>query len=244
MTAGLVSNPSRIGRFAMPNSTPLRHIASVSLLVLAVVAATPLVGCGGPRPIHVSRAEGDFHYEWGRYEEAAPAYLEIIDRYPGDWEAEYRYGMCLVNLGRQKEARTHIETAAARNPDSQEVAFALADVYAKLNERGRLVQLLRSRATERNEVESWLKLAELGRQLNDLDLEDMAITAALQVKGDSQWKAYVRASQMAEAADRPEDAVRRIRQAYFLNPHSPIVINRLEVLGIPRGPDTALPAGL
>lgn len=222
---------------------PVRSLLRVAL-PLVVLAATTLVGCGGSRAIHVARAEGDFHYQWGRYEEAAPAYLEIIEQYPGDWEAEYRYGMCLVHLGREKEARTHIETAAARNPVNQEVAFALADVYAKLNERGRLVQLLKSRANERAEVESWLKLAELGRQLNDLDTEDMAITAALQVKGESQWKAYVRSSELAEAADRPADAVRRIRQAYFLNPHSPIVINRLEQLHIERGPDTALPPGL
>lgn len=220
-----------------------RPSAAALLLTLSFVAPLALVGCGD-RALDVARAEGDFHYEWGRYEEAAPAYLEIIDRYPGDWQAEYRYGMCLVQLGRPKEARTHIETAAARNPESQEVAFALADVYAKLNERGRLVQLLKGRANERAEVESWLKLAELGRELNDLDIEDMAITSALQVKGDSQWKAYVRASELAESAGREEDAVRRIRQAYFLNRYSPIVINRLKTLNIEIGPETALPPGL
>lgn len=216
-----------------------RSLAALTLLTASVA----LTACG-QRAIDVARAEGDFHYDWGRYEEAAPAYLEIIDRYPGDWEAEYRYGMCLVHLGREKEARTHIETAAARNPESREVAFALADVYAKLNERVRLVQLLKGRANERAEVESWLKLAELGRGAGDLDLEDMAITSALQVKGESQWKAYVRASELAEAADRREDAVRRIRQAYFLNQYSPIVINRLKTMNIEIGPSTALPPGL
>ncbi len=230
----------------LTRSHPTLASRGVASLIAAgiLIGAAALGGCQSGRAIHVARADADFHYQWGRYEEAAPAYLEIIDKYPGDWEAEYRYGMCLVHLGREKEARTHIETAAARNPASQEVAFALADVYAKLNERGRLVQLLKSRATERAEVESWLKLAELGRQLNDLDLEDMGITAALQVKGDSQWKAYVHASELAEAAGRREEAVRRIRQAYYLNPHSPIVINRLEVLSVERGPETALPPGL
>lgn len=220
-----------------------RPVAALTLLAASLAASLTLGACG-PRAVDVARAEGDFHYEWGRYEEAAPAYLEIIDRYPGDWEAEYRYGMCLVQLGREKEARTHIETAAARNPESQEVAFALADVYAKLNERVRLVQLLKGRANERAEVESWLKLAELGRAAGDLDLEDMAITSALQVKGDSQWKAYVRASELAEAANRDDVAARRIRQAYFLNKYSPIVINRLKTMNIEIGPETALPPGL
>ncbi len=217
-------------------------------LLVGSLALLPM-SCSQPS-VDASRAEGDFHYEWGRYDQAAPAYLEIIDRYPGDWEAEYRYGMCLVKLDRPKEARTHIETAAAANPTNQQVAFALADVYAELNERGRLTQLLRDRAIERSEVESWLKLAELGRQLNDLDLEDMAITSALQVKGESQWKAYVRASELAEsastknAAERQALAVRRARQAYFLNPYSPIVVERLRAVGFEPGPDAALPPGL
>jgi tetratricopeptide (TPR) repeat protein len=213
------------------------------LATLVVPLAIVPAGCGG-RSLEAARAEGDFHYEWGRYEQAAPAYLEIVDRYPGDWQAEYRYGMCLVQLGRPKEARTHIETAASANPESREVAFALADVYAELNERGRLTQLLKDRANSRAEVESWLKLAEIGRRLQDLDLEDMAITSALQVKGESQWKAYVRASEMASDAGNGELAVRRIRQAYALNPYSPVVIDRMRSLGVEPGPEAPLPPEL
>ncbi|MDZ4754908.1 MAG: tetratricopeptide repeat protein [Phycisphaerae bacterium] len=229
----------------MASTSILCRARFVSAAVSTVLVACAFVQSGcGPRPIAASRAEGDFHYEWERYDQAAPAYLEIIDRYPGDWEAEYRYGMCLVNLGRPAEARTHIETAAAANPANREVAFALADVYAELNERGRMTQLLKGRANERAEVESWLKLAELGRQLNDLDLEDLAVTGALQIRGESQWLAYVRASELAEAADKNDLAVRRIRQAYFLNPHSPVVVGRMRALGVEPGPEAALPAGL
>src|SRR5262245_26465052 len=105
--------------------------SSVSLIVVL------LASCG-PRPIDAARQSADFDYDYGRYEEAASSYLEIIDRHPGDWEAEYRYGMCLVYLGKPQEARTHIETAAAANPQNKDVTYALADVYAQLNERGRL----------------------------------------------------------------------------------------------------------
>jgi hypothetical protein len=52
------------------------------------------------------------------------------------------------------------------------------------------------------------------------------------------------ASERAEAAGDEAAAVRRIRQAYFLNRHSPIVTNRLAELGVPVGPETALPPGL
>ena len=211
------------------------------LLLLALPLATLLTASCGPRPIDVARKDADFDYQYGRYAEAAPAYLEIIDRYPGDWEAEYRYGMCLVHLGKPQEARTHIETAAAANPASQEVAFALADVYASLNERGRMTQLLKSRAVERGETASWVKLAELAHQLNDLDLEDMAVANGLRMKATDQWMAYVYDAKRLEAKGDKELVMRRLRQAYFLNPHSPIVITMLQARGEQPGPQTGLP---
>ena len=36
-------------------------------------------------------------------------HLEIIEKAPGDWEVEYRYGVCLAELGNLREARTHVE---------------------------------------------------------------------------------------------------------------------------------------
>ncbi|MFO0827167.1 MAG: tetratricopeptide repeat protein [Phycisphaerales bacterium] len=209
-------------------------------LFLASVTIASLASCG-PRPVEVARKDADFNYDYGRYEIAAPSYLEIIDRYPGDWEAEYRYGMCLVYMGNAKEARTHIETAAAANPESREVAFALADVYAKLNERGRMVEILVARANSRGETESWIKLAELAHQLNDLDLENMAIANALRMRSDGQWQAYVYDAQRAEKHGEKDLAIRRLRQAYFVNPYSPVVITMLQERGEETGPTTGLP---
>ncbi|MDZ4829736.1 MAG: tetratricopeptide repeat protein [Phycisphaerae bacterium] len=216
----------RLSCFALPFVLPL------TVLVIA--------SCG-PRPVDVARKDGDFNYDYGRYEEAAPSYLEIIDRYPGDWEAEYRYGMCLVYMGNAKEARTHIETAAAANPMNRAVAFALADVYAKLNERGRLVELLRSRAYSLGETESWVKLAEIGAELNDADLEDLAVANGLRMRGSGQWQAYVYDAKRSERKGERDLAIRRLRQAHFVNPNSPVVTLMLQERGIETGPTTGLP---
>ncbi|MBL9150095.1 MAG: tetratricopeptide repeat protein [Phycisphaerae bacterium] len=202
-----------------------------SIILVGAAAVTLLVSACGPRGVDQARKDGDFNYEYGRYAEASTAYLEIIDRYPGDWEAEYRYGMCLVKLGNPKEARTHIETAADANPSSREVAFALADVYASLDERARMTDLLRSRALRLSETESWVKLAELGRQLNDLDLEELAVVNGLRMRGEGQWQMYVYDAKRADAAGNAELAMRRLRQAYYLNPYSPIVTTMLRERG-------------
>lgn len=213
--------------------------------ILAAALLLPLLASGGlscgPRPLHVAKSEADFDFEHGRYAEAAPAYLEIIDRFPGDWEVEYRYGLCLARLGDPQRARTHIETAAARNPGSQEVVFALADVYAELNERARMTQLLRTRATDYGDTEAWLKLAELARGLNDLDLEDFAIEQSLRMRSDGQWQAYVRDAERQEAKGNSDLALRRLRQAYFLNPNSPVVVALLRERGEDPAPQLGLP---
>jgi predicted Zn-dependent protease len=212
-------------------------------VLLGGLAFASLAGCAS-KPIHSLRAEGDHDYKYGRYEEASVAYGEIIERWPGDWEAEYRYGMCLVRMDKPALARTHIETAAARNPQSQEVCFALADVYAALDERGRMVQILRDRAARYADIEAWLKLAALGEQLHDLDIEALAMTSAMDMRGPDRWQAYVYASDVAGKRGDAALAERRIRQAYGLNPNSPIVVEKLRAIGLEPGGGTALPPGV
>lgn len=209
--------------------------------ILSLAALTSVIASCGPRPVDAARRDADFHYDYGRYAEAAPMYLEIIDRYPGDWEAEYRYGMCLVELGRPQQARTHIETASARKPDNREVCFALADVYASLDERARMTQLLKARAADFSDTGAYLKLATLARQLNDADLEEFAIQAALRMRSEGQWEAYVFDADRQTNAGDQQLALRRLRQAYFLNPNSPIVVAKLRERGEEPTPQTGLP---
>ena len=39
-----------------------------------------------------AKQEADFAYTHGNYQKAAVGYAEIIDRAPGDWQVEARYG--------------------------------------------------------------------------------------------------------------------------------------------------------
>jgi tetratricopeptide (TPR) repeat protein len=206
-----------------------------------ILASAFLLPACGPRAIETARKEADHDYEWGRYEEAIPAYLEIIERHPGDWEAEYRYGMCLLKTGNLREARTHIETALANNPESDEVRRALAEVYFAMNERSRLVQLLRADASENSDVDTWLLLADYGRRWGDRDLELGSIQTAMNTYGTQQYLGYLAmADWLAKAGDENE-AIRRTRQAYWLKPQHPAVRKALADRGLEPGPTTGYP---
>jgi hypothetical protein len=83
-----------------------RPVAALTLLAASLAACLTLGACG-PRAVDVARAEGDFHYEWGRYEEAAPAYLEIIDRYPGDWRRNIATACVSSNSAARRKPHAH-----------------------------------------------------------------------------------------------------------------------------------------
>lgn len=219
---------------------PSRRILSCTVPFL-LASAILLPGCSGPRSIEAARKEANHDYEWGRYDEAIPSYLEIIERHPGDWEAEYRYGMCLLKTGNLREARTHVETALANNPESDEVRRALAEVYFAMNERSRLVQLLRADATEDGDVDTWLLLADYGRRWGDRDLELGSIQAAMNTYGSQQYLGYLAMADWLEKAGDGNEAIRRTRQAYWLKPQHPAVRKALADRGLEPGPTTAYP---
>ena len=207
---------------------------------VVLVSAFLLPACG-PRPIVTARKQADLDYERGRYEAAIPSYLEIIERHPGDWEAEYRYGICLLKTGNLREARTHVETALANNPESDEVRKALAEVYFAMNERSRLVQLLRADASDDGDVNMWLLLADYGRRWGDRDLELSSIQAAMNTYGSQQYLGYLAMADWLENAGDDAEAIRRTRQAYWLKPQHPAVRQALADRGLEPGPTTGYP---
>ena len=219
-------------------------------LLLGLLALGVAGGCG-PTPIVTLRKNGEFNYKYGNYEDAAKDFGQIIERAPGDWEAEYRYGQCMMQLGDLESARRSLEVAQTAVPNNDEVAFALADCYFRMNDQTRLYQLLRDRAQTNASMESWLLMSEYALKLNDVD---MARTAALNAIEVDQGQAeagvdklsaspYYQAALVAERLGERDEELRRLRQAYGINPDDTRVKSKLVELGQVPGPTIALPPG-
>ena len=108
--------------------------SSFSFVALLSVSSMIAIGCAGQRPITAAKAEADHAFKYGDYAKAAPAYLEIIEKYPGDADVDFRYGVCLAKLGNYREARMYVEAAAAAEPKNFEVTAGLAAPYLKAAE--------------------------------------------------------------------------------------------------------------
>ncbi len=216
-----------------------RPIAAAALL--APVLLSVLAACSSARPMVAARKEADHAFRYGQFDKAAPAYLEILEQAPGDWEVEYRYGVCLAKLGNLREARTHVETAQAANPTSDEVAAGLAEVYFELGEKQKLVQLLQDRGNLQRSIPSLLLLAEYGLRLNDPDTAAAAVNGAILLADGKVIEPYLKAVEVATRVGDRKTAERRLRQAYAIDPKAPTVLARLGEFGLADDPTTALP---
>ena len=222
-----------------PMSRTFSFIAFPSLALVAI----SLTACAGPRPMTAAKQEADRAFQYGQYDKAVVGYAEILERAPGDWQVEYRYGVSLAEVGNLAEARTHVETAYAANPASQEVAAGLAHVYFKLNEKQKLVQLLQQRGSNLNSLDSYMLLADYGIKMNDPDTATMAVNGAILLADGNNFQPYLMAVTVAEDVGDSKLATRRLRQAYTIAPKSGAVRAKAAEYGLALEPTTGLPPG-
>ena len=222
----------------------IQSIISALALPAVLLPAVLLTACAGPRPMVAAKKEADHAFTYGQYSKAAAGYAEILERAPGDWEVEYRYGVSLAEIGNLAEARTHVETAYAANPASQEVAAGLAHVYFKLNDKQKLVQLLTQRGSNLNSLDSYMLLADYGIKMNDPDIATVAVNGAIVLTDGTDPRPYLKAVEVAEDVGDSKLATRRLRQAYTIAPNSLAVRNKVAEYGLALEPTTGLPPGV
>jgi predicted Zn-dependent protease len=70
-----------------------------------------------------------------RYQEAADAFAELVERSPAEDYAHYGLGMCLWRLQRFPLARDHLAMAAVMRPQRADYAQALGQVRATIRAR-------------------------------------------------------------------------------------------------------------
>lgn len=193
-------------------------------------------------------AEAHHLNDYGHYEKAAAKLQPIVDATPGIWQVEYEYGRAQIGLGNLDVARASLERASARVPTNTTVIFALADCYAAQKDSAKLYELLRSAGTQLRSSEAWVRLAKAADELGDPDTAMQAIRAAIEVDDGFDVRrgteCYWVASQLETKYGSKDEALRRLRQAYGVNPEDPRVRVALDEAGIPLNRSTALPSGI
>lgn len=220
-----------------------RCSASLTLAAFAIGLVAGLGGCMKGKSSEQLLADGDHAYRYGRYEEAAGDFQQVLDRYPGDVQANVGYARTQIALGNLDAARTALETAAASKPEDFEISLLLAEVLFRQQDTTRLYQLLRDRAVEQGRADAWIVMARYALELDDPDTAQMAVTSALEISDDTSPEPYLLAAELAERVGDQKEALRRLRQAYGLAPNDPRIEAMLREYGEVPGPTIALPPG-
>ena len=88
-----------------------------------------------PTSTSVLEAHARALFDGRRFEEAAAAFAELVERSPAEDYAHYGLGMSLWRLQRFPQARDHLAMAVVMRPGRSEYATALAQVRATLRSR-------------------------------------------------------------------------------------------------------------
>lgn len=214
------------------------------LMIMAMALASVLPGCQTQRPADQIMERGDHLYSRGEYAAAADEYEIVAQRYPGSWQAQYRLGLALTELGRYDEARRALEIAQARRRTDPEVADALAEVMFRQGDTENLFIFLRDQADRRGTVRDYLRLGHYAAEMGDPDTALTAIEFAIEIDAGESVDPYLAAADLAERVGDRQAALRRLCQAYGIDPNDRLVSERIRGFGEVPGPTLALPPGL
>jgi tetratricopeptide (TPR) repeat protein len=171
------------------------------------------------------------------------AYGQIVDRYPGDWRAQYGLGRAYLQLDRLAEARQALTVAHELRPRDEGVADALAEAIYRLGDENGLFVFLRQQATRTHTVEAYRRLARYAIEVGDLDTAKVALDTAIDYDDGTSVEPYLDAAAFAQQVGDLDEAIRRLRQAYGIDPRDGRVTEGLTALGEIPGPTLALPPG-
>ncbi len=213
----------------------------MSRIALLLLFAVLLAGCDSQRPLESIRTRGDLCFDRGDFQGATREYSEIVARYPGDWEAQYMLGRCELKLKHPNEARSALEVAHSRRPNNSDVVDALAEAMFQQGDKARLFEFLKERADSQKTVRAWLRLGRYAAELGDPDSAAAAFDTAIRIDDGKSTGPYLEAAAFCQQIGDVEAALKRLRQAYSIDPEDAQVAQRIRELGEVPGPSIALP---
>lgn len=214
------------------------RVAVTGALVLLSLGA-----CAVRRPAELIRVNGDRLFSRGEFAAAADEYAAIVDRYPGDWRAQYMLGRSRLEVGEVATARSALEIAHTRRPDDVAIADTLAEAMHEHGDESALFRFLRDRAQDTRSTHAYLRLARYSLLLDDPDSAILAIDTAIDLDAGRTVDPYLVAAELEDHLGRSDRVMHRLRQAYGVDPTDERVHDRLRALGEVPGPTLALPAG-
>ena len=171
-----------------------------------------------------------------RWSDAAADFTKATLQHPGDWQAQYKLGQCLMEMGEPQLASQSLAIAEALQPSKIEVA----DLYAKslfaCGQKDKLFSFLYTRATKQHTTRAWTRFAEYAMDVDDPDSAANAINTAIAISDGTDASPYILGATLAERLGNNDKAIRMWQQAWIINPSDENISNALRAHGEVPGP--------
>ena len=119
----------------------MHYQLKLGVMMLAIIAASSLITFGQQSAVNAitadQRAAANDAYQKQDWSTAAERYATIVKAEDKNAGARYRLGTALLNLGRPKEAQSHLETAMSISGNSV-FGLALARAYARSGDKEKM----------------------------------------------------------------------------------------------------------
>jgi len=205
-----------------------------AILVLTGVILV-LTNCG--RPANTALIErGDYAMWQSRWADAATNYLQAIDQHPGDWEAQYKLGQCYLEMGEPLKASHSLAIAESIQPKNDEIADLYATALMECGDKDALFAYLQNRAQTMQTEKAWTKFAEYAMALDDPDSATNAINTAIAVGQEKSEAPYIVAALFAERLGDESLALKRWKEAWYINTSNKQAADALRSYGEIPGP--------
>lgn len=209
----------------------------------AALVAMPLFlgGCANnPDPY---RVEGDAAMQIFRYDDAARAYAQYLEISPGQPEIRAKYGRALLAAGRPLDAAEQFRIAVAQAPNNDQYLDELCESLLRADKRDDLFALLRTNCSQRGRVSDHIRLGRFSQRMGDGDTARTALISAARIDAGRTAAPQIALYDFYASIGERAEAMRRLRMAYYVEPKSTDVAQRIAASGAIPGPTFGLPPG-
>jgi len=205
-------------------------------LLGALALGSSMVGCSNRVPAESLAQRAHFNFWAQNWQLSQQEYAELVDRFPDNWEYQYKLGTSALKNNDLDTARMALSIAETLRPQDRDIALNLAETMYRQDDRDALFGFLVDRAESTQLSEDWLVLARYSLDLDDPDMARLAIQEALVLDVSDSAEPYIIAAELSERLGDIDGALQSLKIAWTLEPENAQVQSMIRGLGEVPGP--------
>lgn len=195
-----------------------------------------MAACSARVPAESLAQRAHFNFWAENWQLAQEEYTELVDRYPDDWEYQFKLGTAALHNNDLDSARQYLSIAETLRPQDRVISLNLAETMYRQDDRDALFMFLVDRAESTQRSDDWLVLARYSLDLDDPDMARLAVQEALILDVSGSPAPHIVAAELSERMGDIDGALRSLKIAWTLDPENAQVQAMIRGLGEVPGP--------